>query len=168
MNELVYLIGQISAREPETYRWRERVIARYRGDERANFIDPCSNGFNQGIRKIDKDKVSYTEMVYNINGTQLLVPKDKSYVCRSTMAIANMNSYDSEKPIIGTFFELAWYIDYPEKTVIGIFDGDPEKDIICNHPFVREAVNIWTKDEAEACAVMDHYYMTPLPGVWNE
>ncbi len=162
MNELVYLIGQISARKPETHKWRERILTRYSGDPRVDFIDPCSNSFNQEIMKMDKEKVSYTEMFKNIKGTQLLVPKDKSYVTRSTMAIANMNTYDSKKPIIGTFFELAWYIEYPEKTVIGIYGGDREKDLNCNHPFVKEAVNLWVKDDAEACAVLDHYYLKPL------
>ena len=76
--------------------------------------------------------------VYTTNGIGLLVPKDKMYVMKSTGALANMNHYDTEKPMIGTMFELAWYHENNHKAVIGIFKGDPTKDKYCNHPFVQE------------------------------
>ena len=160
MNEKIYLIGQISSSKPETYRWRENIINQFRGDDRILFIDPCSNGFNQ---KILADNINdpLRKKIYKMRGTELLVPKDKSYVVRSTMGIANMNIFDPKKPIIGTFFELAWYLDYPEKAVIGILNGDPENDVICNHPFVRESVTIWVRDEYEACELVHHYYQCP-------
>ena len=69
-----------------------------------------------------------------------------------------MNHYDPKKPVIGTMFELAWYYQNPVKTVIGIFDGNPAEDVICNHPFVRQSVDIWVKDEWQACKLARHFY----------
>ncbi len=65
---------------------------------------------------------------------------------------------DEEKPILGSFFELAWYYTMPEKTVIGIFDGDPNEAIQCKHPFVQEAVTTWVKTPKEACYLTLHYF----------
>ena len=126
-------------------------------------IDPCNNGFNQAIIANtggDPERLK----IYKTKGTELLVPKDRSYVARSTMVFANMNTYDKKKPIIGTCFELAWYYDKSEKTVIGIFDGDPREDIIRNHLFVRGAIDIWVKDEFTACKIAQHYYEDAFNG----
>lgn len=80
------------------------------------------------------------------------------YVMKSTGAIANMNHYDEEKKIVGTFFELAWYYNNNHKAVIDIFDGDPTKDQVCNHPFVKSVINCWVKNEEEACCTLEKYF----------
>jgi hypothetical protein len=157
MKEIIYLIGQISVDEPNSYGWRKNVRRVFATNNNFEVIDPCNNGFNQAVIANaggDPERLK----IYKTRGTELLVPKDRSYVARSTMAFANMNTYDSKKPIIGTCFELAWYYDNPEKTVIGIFDGDPKTDIMCNHPFVRETVDIWVKNEFTACKIAQHFY----------
>ena len=159
-HEIAYLIGQISADVKETYEWRERVREYFRDDRRIDLIDPCKNQFNQSILKYagrtdDPGRLK----VYQKFGTNLLVPKDKTYVKKSTMAIANLNPYDPAKPTVGTLFELAWYHDYPEKSVIGVFDGDPSKDILCNHPFVRSTINVWVKNDEEACKIIEYFYL---------
>lgn len=158
--EIAYLIGQISADVEETYLWRKRIRDYFCTNEKIELIDPCENPFNQSILKYagrtdDPDRLK----VYRKSGTDLLVPKDKTYVIKSTMGIANLNHYDPKKPVIGTIFELAWYHDYPEKSVIGIFDGDPSKDIHCNHPFVRSVVSTWVKNDEEACKLIEYFYL---------
>ena len=157
MKESIYLVGQISVDVPESYEWRKNVRRVFGTNRSFEIIDPCNNGFNQEVLKLsgqDSDR----SRVYRTKGINLLVPKDRSYVERSTMGIANMNYYDSKKLIVGSFFELAWYYDSPEKSVIGIFNGDPTKDFVCNHPFVKRAVDIWVKDEWEACEYAIHYF----------
>lgn len=160
MTESIYMIGQISPDDEETYQWRERVRDFFKDDSRIRLIDPCNNGFNQKVLKDNKEDPQRLR-IYKTKGTNLLVPKDYSYVRRSTMGLANLNHYDPRKPIIGTCFELAWYYANPEKTVIGIFDGNPKKDIHCNHPFVRETVDIWVKNDFEACRLIEHFYLDP-------
>ena len=158
MPESIYMIGQISAGVKETYLWRERVRKFFEGDKRITLIDPCTNAFNRSILK--NATTNYTGKVYKIKGTDLLVPKDFSYVKRSTMGMANMIHYDPSKPILGTAFELAWYYAM-QKTVVGIFDGDIKKDVHCNHPFIRSAIKVWVKDEIEACKIIKQFYLDP-------
>lgn len=148
--EKIYLIGQISFQAVETYLWRERVenLLPY---DKFEIFNPCKNEFNLELNK----SVARLSDVYVENGIDILVPKDKSYVLNSDIAIANLNWYDEEKLVIGTLFELAWYHDHPEKTVIGICNDENQ---MCNHPFVKSVVTVWVKDETEACALILKYF----------
>jgi hypothetical protein len=157
MKEIIYLIGQISIDKPDSYKWRKNVRRAFATNDDFEVVDPCNNGFNQAILANAGGDPKRLK-VYKTKGTELLVPKDRSYVERSTMAFANMNIYDPKKPIIGTCFELAWYYDNPHKTVIGIYDGNPKDHVICNHPFVRETVDIWVRNEFTACKLVQHYF----------
>lgn len=159
MRDKIYLIGQISVNEPETYEWRKRIKQHFMDDRQFYFIDPCNNEFNKEVAQqygdgSDPDRTK----VYTTNGIGLLVPKDKMYVMKSTIAIANMNHYDPAKPMVGTMFELAWYHDNNHKAVIGIYDGDWTKDKYCNHPFVKSVINCWTKNTEEAAYVLEKYF----------
>ena len=159
MRDKVYLIGQISMHSNETYLWRRRVKEYMKGNEQFEFIDPCDNEFNKSIvgdprLENDKNRVQ----VYKSEGIGLIVPKDKMYVAKSTIAIANMNHYDTDKPMIGTCFELAWYHTNNHKAVIGIFDGEPEESVYAWHPFIRSSVNAWVRNEIEACELMKEYF----------
>lgn len=157
MKETIYLIGQISVDKKESYAWRKNVRRCFGNNDDFDVIDPCNNGFNQAVLENAGGDPKRLK-VYKTEGVELLVPKDYSYVQRSTMAFANMNHYDPKKPVIGTMFELAWYYDNPQKTVIGIFNGDPKEDVNSNHPFVRAAVDVWVQDEWDACELAMHYY----------
>lgn len=117
-------------------------------------IDPCHNAFNDAVRS----KSTAREKVYEVEGVDLIVPKDRMAVQRSSICFANFHRYDPNKALIGTMFELAWYADSPDKAVIGIFDGDHMKDEYCRHPFVRSAVHTWVKDEIAACHLAETYF----------
>jgi len=148
-----YLVGQISPKYPVTYGWRKQVENHFIGNDEMGFINPCSNPFNQKVLKkkeyaVTKEKRSF--------GIDLLPSKDKTFVMRSNGAIVNMNQYDPDKPLIGSFFELAWYFDYPEKSVIGF--ADDLNDYQCQHPFVQKAVTTWCKDVDEACYLLEKYF----------
>lgn len=157
MKELIYLIGQISVDEKETYEWRKNIRGYFATKPDWEIIDPCNNGFNQrALANAGGDPKRLK--IYETNGVELLVPKDYSYVKKSTMGICNMNHYDEKKPLIGTMFELAWYYSNPEKTVIGIFNGNPKENINCNHPFVKAAIDTWVEDEWAAIDLAMHYY----------
>lgn len=162
MKERIYLIGQISREREITYRWRQEVRMFFSaGGKNSGFdlIDPCDNEWNLamtnfGVEEQTKDRFAF----YDTAGASLIVPKDYSYVMRSTGCIANMNQYDTKKPMVGTLFELAWYYTHQEKCVIGIFSGDWQEDPICNHPFVRETIDVWCKDHMEAAKLLKAFY----------
>lgn len=152
MKEVIYLAGQISVNDVRSYQWRENVKGIFHNEDMYEVIDPCGNKFNQSL--INKDDYQDHCDVYNLNGTGILVPKDKSYVTRSTIAIVNMIHYDKDKPIVGTCFELAWYNFTNDKTVIGIYEDNKYS----NHPFVKNTVTVWVSDEYEACHLIKHYF----------
>lgn len=164
MMERIYLIGQISVDKKITYEWRQDVRKFFDpsipGNECFEMIDPCDNEFNKSARNFNGElgPDPHRLRVYKTKGIGLIVPKDHSYVLRSTGCIANMNQYDKDKPMIGTLFELAWYYQNPEKCVIGVFDGDPSEDVHCNHPFIRETIDVWCKDHMEAAMLLKDYY----------
>lgn len=154
MKERIYLIGQISFNSKETYEWRKRVQTFFGELDRFEIFNPCTNEFNLALN----NKKTNLKEVYEEDGIDVIVPKDKSFVLNSSIAIANLNHYDKEKDIIGTLFELAWYHDHPEKTVIGVFDYDMYDDKLYSNPFIRSAVDVWVKNEKEACEMIIKYF----------
>jgi len=163
--EKIYLVGQISMINESTYLWRKDIREFFKSDTQLinNFdvIDPCLNEWLIGVNKeINKDGDDLKRgKIYKQRGMNLLVPKDYNYVLRSTGCIANLNQYDPLKPIVGSIFELAWYYQHPEKFVVGVFDGDWKDNILCNHPFVRETVDVWCRGHMEAAELIKNFYM---------
>ena len=156
----VYLIGQITA-DPITYAWRESVEQYFKHNKDVEIINPCNCVFNKlALKNADGNANGFSKKALKEKGIVLLPHRDREYVRRSNVAFVNMNMYTPEKPILGTFFELAWYFDAPEKMVIGIFEGDHTKDFQCNHPFVREAVQAWTKHPLGACSLLERFMVT--------
>lgn len=161
MRELVYLVGQISPKFPITYKWRQTVIKHFTNKEgeavnreQIRFINPCANMFNQTV--LEKREYA-VQKSGRVPGIDLLPPKDYTYVRRSSIGLVNMNQYDSKKPLLGSFFELAWYFSFPEKAVIAF-----AKDLnsyLCQHPFVQQTVNYWCNDEHEACEILERYFL---------
>lgn len=152
--ELFYLVGQISPKFPITYDWRNKIEKHFEDEPEIKFINPCSNNFNKKVLEekryaVTKDKRSF--------GIDLLPSKDKTFVKRSNGAIVNMNQYDPKKPLIGSFFELAWYFNHPEKSVIGF--ADDLNDYQCQHPFVQKAVTVWCDNEEEAAYLLEKYFI---------
>lgn len=150
-NEVIfYLIGQITA-DPETNDWRMRMRNRFSEHERIKFYDPCNYLFSKNVLLESQGKDDgFTKAVKLNSHSDILPVRDASFVFSSDGAVANLNIYNKEKGLLGTFFELAWYRMCPDKTVIGIYDGDPQKAYQCYHPFVWKTVHTWVKNEEEA------------------
>lgn len=157
----IYLIGQITA-NPITYQWRadlrkivDELTERYYNgiDKKAvKIIDPCHNPFSkQMLDDTLKKKVDFSTNVVKNLQAKLFPAIDKAYVKKhSNSCIFNANHYTPETPFLGTIFELAWYHDQPWKPVVGVFEGDIEKDYLCKHPFVQDTVHAWVKTPEEA------------------
>jgi hypothetical protein len=157
MKEEIYLIGQISVDREETYLWRKDVRTIFTNDDQFEIIDPCDNEWNKSNSNFEGTDPLRLK-IYKKFGSGLIVPKDYSYVLRSTGCLANLNHYDTKKPFIGTLFELSWYYQAQEKCVIGIYDGDPCDNVYCDHPFIRETIDVWCKDHIEAAHLLKNYY----------
>ena len=151
-------MGQISPKFPITYDWREYVIEQMTGlwlEDQIGFINPCANAFN---KKLAEEKEYAVTLKTRSTGIDILPHKDYSFVLESDIALVNMNQYDPDKPLLGSFFELAWYFTHPEKTVIGF--ADDLDSYLCQHPFVQEAVNVWCASVEEAVFMLQKYFVT--------
>jgi hypothetical protein len=161
-----YLIGQIT-RDERTYQWRKDIISHFdyirdvqKFRHNIKFLDPCGNNYARRILENTETVEDFRKFVKNTPTFSKLIPvRDGYYVHSSDAAICNMNSYTPEKPFIGTFFELAWYLWEPWKPVIGIYEGDYTQDLICMHPFVQRAVTTWVRDIGQACSVVEDMFM---------
>jgi hypothetical protein len=153
MSELIYLVGQISPKYPITYEWRQKLIDKFIDKPDIEFINPCDNPFNRTVLDEGEYAISSERRVNAIN---VLPTKDYTFCKRSSMAIANMNHYDPNKPLLGSFFELAWYFTMPEKTVIGF--AKDLKDYEVQHPFVQQAVTTWCHNEEEVADIVIRYF----------
>jgi len=153
--ELIYLVGQISPKFEETYLWRRELEYRFAGREDIQFINPCDNPFNQ---KVLEEKEYAVSRERRVNGINVLPAKDYTFCKRSSMAIVNMNHYDTDKPMLGSFFELGWYFTMPEKTVIGF--ADDLNDYQIQHPFVQQAVTTWCNNVVKAALILEKYFTT--------
>jgi len=152
-----YLVGQISPKFEVTYEWRHLIEEHFKGNFEIDFINPCRNPFNKKVLEkkayaVTKDKRSF--------GIDLLPSKDYTFVNRSNGAIVNMNQYDPDKPLLGSYFELAWYFTQPEKSVIGF--ADDLDDYQCQHPFVQQAVTTWCRDAEEAAYLLEKYFTSTV------
>jgi hypothetical protein len=119
-----------------------------------NFINPCKNNFNKKVLEkrayaVTKEKRSF--------GIDVLPPKDRSFVARSSGCVVNLNQYDPDKVLLGSYFELAWYFDSPSKTVIGF--ADDLNSYLCQHPFVQKTVHCWCQNKEEAAYVLQKYFI---------
>ena len=153
--ELIYLVGQISPKFEVTYQWRRNIEREFDGRGDIKFINPCANPFNAQVLKEKEYAVSKERRVDAID---VLPPKDYTFCKRSSMAIVNMNHYDTAKPMLGSFFELGWYFTMPEKTVIGF--AEDLNDYQVQHPFVQQAVTTWCHNEFDAALILERYFTT--------
>lgn len=153
--KVCYLVGQISPKYEITYAWRKRVRDEMKDyEDQVGFIDPCANPFNKKV--LEKKSYAVTESKRSF-GIDVLPHKDYTFVLESDMAIVDMNQYDPNKPLLGSFFELAWYFTHPEKTVIGYASN--LNSYLCQHPFVQGAVSTWVRDVDEAIYVLKKYFV---------
>jgi hypothetical protein len=159
LTKKIYLIGHINPAHPETYAWREQVEEYFMTVGEVEIINPCDSSFDTKLLEDGKDDPGRLT-AYRKKGVRIFVPKSRQSVDESTIAIANLCSYGSEAPMIGTLMELAWYMDNPQKTVIGLLpEGNISTDPHAAHPFVAEAIHVWTKSVKEACRMVDTFFV---------
>jgi hypothetical protein len=149
----IYLVGQISPKFDITYEWRRYVTKRLSQKEGIEIIDPCANNFNQGVLKEKRYAIQGKEREF---GMTVLPSKDLTYVMNSDIAIVNLNQYDPNKELLGSYFEMAWLYLNPEKTVIAFADDLNQYN--CKHPFVSQTVDTWCENVDQACYVVERYF----------
>ena len=155
----IYLVGHINPAYPATYAWREEVEEYFLDNHKVDIINPCDSSFDSKLLEEGKEDPGRLA-AYRKKGARVFVPKSRQSVDESTIAIANLNTFGSEAPMIGTLMELAWYMDNPQKTVIGLLtEAKVAESAYAAHPFVAESVHVWTKSVKEACRMVDTFFV---------
>ncbi|MHA1815233.1 MAG: hypothetical protein ACTSX1_04455 [Candidatus Heimdallarchaeaceae archaeon] len=166
-NEMIlYLIGQIT-KDKRTYDWRRNIRTHFdyitevdKFEHGIKFFDPCDNNYSREVLEKSKSVEDFRKYVKNTPQFSKVLPvRDMNYVFSSDGAICNMTPFTPEKPFIGTFYELSWYMTTPWKPVIGIYPGDYTEDLICMHPFVQDSVTTWVQNTQEACELVEKLFL---------
>jgi len=152
----IYLVGQMTS-NPETFSWRQRVANYFFDNSNIHVIDPGSSLFDRHLLRASKENNQLFNSQAIATDARLLVAKDRYYVKTANCLFINLNVYTPERPILGSYFELAWAYDCPEKMKIGIYTGDRTKAFHCMHPFVDQAIQTWVQDEIEACKLLEYH-----------
>lgn len=154
----IYLVGQITA-DPKTFEWRADIENAFKEDERFNIINPCDFPFAKSLlHKCNGDTAQFRMLeAYSDTRSNILPSRDYTFVLAADIIIANLNIITPEKPMLGSYFELAWAFSNPEKVVIGIC-YDKEKQFHCNHPFVSQTVHSWVKNHIEAIELVQEMF----------
>ena len=156
----IYLVGQISEHKL-TFEWREEVCQyfSYSNSNKFEIINPCGNIFAKEVLRVSEATSKEFRDIATLDVcSNALISKDLGNVIQSDIGLVNLNRYKAKYSTIGSFFELGWYYYNPQKTVIGIFDGEPEKDTLCWHPFVRQTIDVWTQDIQQACKLIEKLF----------
>ena len=78
-------------------------------------------------------------------------------VCGYQGALATPIVYhDPDKELLGSYYEMSWLYLHPEKTVIAF--ANDLNSYNCKHPFVKQTVDVWCKNEDEACYIIEKYF----------
>lgn len=163
---IIYLIGQIT-KDQRTFAWRFKVRNHFdyirdigKREHPVRFFDPCNNDYSKEMLEKSKSVEDFRKNIKNTPQFSKVLPiRDMNYVFSSDGAILNLTPFTPEKPFIGTFYELSWYMTTPWKPVIAIYPGDHTEDLICMHPFVQASVTTWVQDVDEACALVEKLFL---------
>ncbi len=125
----VYLAGLIDTDHPESLEWRKRA---------AEALSPY---FNVLTPMRGKDDLFQTSKDGGITHAYLtskdIILRDHNDVIASDIILANLDTFGSSRPLLGTIFELAWSWE-GKKRVVAITSNS--NYLMRNHPFVTETV----------------------------
>jgi len=161
----VYLAGYMSGEKlEECTSWRKKIREYYRNWEKVErsetvqreeisafpiaFLDPF-NG--KEINTIDKKGLTSSFPPNSI------VHSDYMSVNKADMVVANLDTFGSERPSIGTHWELAWCWMMKKPFVLIVPEG--QKEIYIKHPFTAQSSWILESvDELLEKGVLESFY----------
>lgn len=157
----IYLAGNISD-DIRTYEWRIRFEEESKNRNLPiEIMNPCNNLFNTRIapKKKGKNRGSLFDRAVSQKGKGVLPLKDFSMVKICTLIVANLALVYTEKPMIGTVFELAW-ADSLKIPVIAIVDETHTLGkLYSQHPFIERCISTKVDDEIEAIDIIEDFFI---------
>lgn len=163
-NTYLYLAGHITGElgTPDvnpTFTWRAEIRDYYKDSNSIRIIDPTFVNWDAQFCK-DNPEDNMRAKSYRKATASILLNKSYAAVKRTDVMLLNMNMFGSKSTPQGTLMEAAWGWTFPHITKIGIYnEGAVTKSDICNHPFLKNIVNVWVKNAKQACQVVDSLFV---------
>lgn len=141
----IYLAGLISTDKPASLEWRELIKA---VKDKWEFLDPMRG--KQNLVKTSKDG-GITDPALT---SKDIIYRDYADIRSADVFLVCLDDFGSNRPLVGTLFELAWAWEH--KIPVVAFGATP---LMENHPFVKEAVCHYCKTLAEATDILGRHYV---------
>lgn len=128
----IYLAGYIAGSViDECTSWRKKIREHYDTWPGGRYPISCMDPLNgERFSEISSDGNK------GVIPSHAIVHKDYRCVELADLVIANLNTFGQDRPMIGTFFELAWAYD-KRKPIVLITDNES----YINHPFLAYAAS---------------------------
>jgi len=142
----IYLAGLISTEYPESLIWRGAAkrllldLADEHGKD-VNVLDPLRG--KGDLSRTSKDGGVTADAVFTPGD---IILRDFHDVLISDIILVNLNDFGSPRPMVGTFYELAWAWDH-KKLVVAVGGNK----LMRTHPFVVQSVTHYFDTAEEAC-----------------
>ncbi len=144
---VVYLAGLISTTHLESLSWRAKLIPQL---EAAGFdVRNPLKGKQNLLSETKNGGMSTTSA-----SCKSIVSRDFGDVIASNVILVNLNTWGSQRPMIGTFFELGLCL-HLNKAVVAILDNN---SYLRQHPFIQEVIDEYFETEEAAIAFLKRYY----------
>lgn len=143
----VYLGGYMSGEKLiKTLLWRQNIRRKYKYYE----VDESGKDVSYPISFLDPyngkefNSIDVKGLTSSLSSNEIY-EGDYMSVKKADIIIANMKTFGSDRPMIGTIWELGW-ADEMRKPFMLIVDED-KKEIYEKHPFTKRAVKIFTSEK---------------------
>jgi len=147
----VYLAGLISTHKPESLAWRKQAEAALR-EHGFEVLSPLRG--KEALASESKDGGITTSG----STSRDIILRDYRDIVRSDAILMHLSAFGSERPLIGTMFELAWAWMLDKPVVAVVPEGDPQEYLLRNHPFVVQSVAHYCATVEEAVDFIVRYY----------
>lgn len=155
----VYLSGNISS-DPQTYTWREQATKLL--EPEFLILNPVANPFNTELlykHNLQTPVGDFLDDVFE-RSQRLLIHKDYNSVRQADIILANLKLVSTDKPLIGTIFELAWAWQL-QKPIIAVVDHG----VFSKHIFCRAAISAAVYTVEAACNMIFEFFSIHKGGV---
>jgi nucleoside 2-deoxyribosyltransferase len=125
----IYLAGLISTEKPESIQWRLDATANLH-----DFIILSPMRGKQNLSAASKDGGITSET----NTSKDIILRDYHDVMEADLILFNLNTWESQRPLLGTIYELAWAWEHKKRSFAVCEDKDY---LMRNHPFVKETIS---------------------------
>ena len=144
----VYLAGLISTTAPYSLSWRQEAEASL--VDVATVLSPVRGKGNLFTESTDGGVTS------NVLTSSDVILRDYQDIRKSDVILVHLELFGSDRPMMGTLFELAWAWEH-RTPVVAI--ASPTNTLMRTHPFIVQAVSHYCADLDSALDILLMHYL---------